>query len=476
MRDALKYDMAVIGGGAAGLAAAIMANTVSSRTVLIEQRRLGGECTFTGCVPSKTLIHTARLLHDSRRASRFASTAQALEIDFPSIMRHVRTTRERIYQADDAPPNLEKRGIHVVSAKARFTGPHELEITPDVGASWTLQFRYATIATGSEPQTLQTTLPPLTNETLFEIDTLPRELVIAGAGSVGIEMAQAFARLGSQVTVVAPEARILPNDDEECAAVVQRALERENVRFLFGRSVREYRKEAGGRVVCVDDGSQLRADALLAAVGRKPRLEDLGLTQAGVRTTNGKIVYDKHCRTTARHIFVAGDVAGWYRFTHAGEHMSRIAVTNALFRLPAKLEERGMVWTTFTDPEIAHCGHTAAQLRERGTTFDVVHMPYQRIDRAVTDDATDGLINVLADRRGRVLGATVAGQRAGDLIAEWSVAVKKRLTLRDLSGVIHAYPTYALGGKRLADEWYASRLTAKIAPVIRTLFRYQSPV
>lgn len=466
--------MAVIGAGSAGLAAAMTASTLSARTVLIEQRRPGGECTFTGCVPSKTLIHVARLIHDARALARFVSSPSEIVADFRLVIEHVHATREHIYETEDAPQNLEKRGVQVVRGRARFTGTHELEVSEPDGAPWSLRFRYAVIATGSEPQTLPTTLPSLTNETLFEISDLPQRLVIAGAGPIGIEMAQAFARLGSRVTVVEPESRILPKDDEECAEVVRRVLQRDGVQFMLGRTIGEYREKNGVRVVSLDDGSDIEADALLAAVGRKPRFDDLGLTAAGVDVAHGKIIYDKRCRTTAKHIFVSGDVAGWYRFTHAAEHMSRVAVTNALLRLPSKLDERGIAWSTFTDPEIAHCGRTQTQLREARERFDVLRMPYGRIDRAVTDDVTEGLIKVFANRRGRVLGATIVGERAGDLIAEWGLAIRKRLSLSDLSGTIHSYPTYALGNKRLADEWYARRIASKIVPLARMLFRYQS--
>lgn len=470
MRGAQDYDIAVIGGGAAGLAAAFTANSLCARTILIERERLGGECTFTGCVPSKTLIHMARLVHGARLVSPFTSSIGEPTLKFRAAMEHVRKIRQQIYETDDAPANLEKRGIEVVRGRARFTGRHELEITPDDGSPWCVRFRYAIIATGSEPKTIQTTLPCLTNETIFEIDEFPQKLAIAGAGPVGVEMAQAFARLGSRVTVVAPVSRILPKDDEECAMIVQRGLETEGVRFMFGRSVRDYRDD-GRRTVSLDDGSTFEADALLAAVGRKSRLDDLGLTLAGVNTEDGQIIYDQHSRTTAKNIFVSGDVAGWYRFTHAAEHMSRVAVTNALLRVPATLDDR-MVWTTFTDPEIAHVGETEEQLKDRHAQYDVHRFPYSRIDRAVTDGRTDGLIKIFADKRGRVLGATVAGERAGDTIAEWQLAIRRRISLRELSSTIHAYPTYALGAKRLADDWLAARVSSTIAPLARLLFRY----
>lgn len=464
------YDIAVIGGGAAGLAAAITASNLGARTILIERDRLGGECTFTGCVPSKTLICLARLVHGVRLVAPFTSSIGEPTVKFRAAMEHVRRIRQQIYTTDDAPANLERRGIEVVRGRARFTGRHEMEITPDDGSPWCLRFRYAVIATGSEPQTIRTMLAPLTNETVFEIDELPQKLAIAGAGPAGVEMAQAFARLGSHVTVVAPESRILCKDDEECALIVQRSLQTEGVRFIFGRTVRDYRDD-GRRTVSLNDGSTFEADALFSAVGRKTRLDDLGLTSAGVRTEDGQIVYDKHCRTTAKNIFVSGDVAGWYRFTHAAEHMSRVAVTNALLRVPARLDNR-MVWTTFTDPEIAHAGETEEQLQERRARYDVHRFPYSRIDRAVTDSRTDGLIKTFSDKRGRVLGATVAGDRAGDAIAEWQLAISRRIYLRDLSSTIHAFPTYALGAKRLADDWLAARVSSTIAPLARLLFRY----
>lgn len=463
--------MAVIGGGAAGLAAAIVASNLSARTILIERERLGGECTFTGCVPSKALLHAARMVHDARVAREFASIGE-VRPNFAAVMKHVRSVRERIYEQDDAPVNLERRGIEVVHGSACFTGKHELEVTSARGERFAVRFRYAIVATGSDPITLRTALPCLTNQTLFETEESPRRLLIAGAGPVGAEMAQAFARLGSDVTVVAPESRLLPKDDAECAAIVQHALERESVRFVFGRMVTDYRESDGRRVAVLDDGTHIEVDAVLAAIGRKPRLEGLGLTAAGVDLQNGSVLYDQRCRTTAKHIFVAGDVAHWHQFTHAAEHMSRIAVTNALLRIPARLDARCIAWSTFTDPEIAHAGETEEQLRGRNVRYEVHRFPYARIDRAVTEDRTGGLVKVLADRRGRVLGASVTGERAGDTIAEWLLAMRTRMSLRELSGTIHAYPTYALGAKRLADEWLAARISSTVAPVARRLLRY----
>lgn len=468
------YDMAVIGGGAAGLAAAFISNNLGARTLLIEQRRTGGECTFTGCVPSKTLLHAARMLHDAREARAFSTSETAVAPDFEAILKHVHAVRERVYHADDAPQNLERRGIEVMHGRARFTGSHELEITPVDGIAFTIRFRHAVIATGSEPRTLNTSLPHLTNETLFDLKTLPTRMVIAGAGPVGIEMAQAFARLGSRVTVVAPEPRVLPKDDAECAGIVQRSLEHDGVLFMFGRRVKDFQRCDSTRVVILDDTTRLECDAFLVAAGRKPRLDDLGLTAAGVALHDGNIEYDDRCRTSAKHICVSGDVAGWYDFTHAAEHMSRVAVTNALLRLPVKLDRRNMSWTTFTEPELAHAGETEEALRHRRVRFTAYRFAYSRIDRAVTDDRTQGLIKVLADRRGLVLGATITGARAGDVIAEWLLAIKHRLTLRDLSSAIHPYPTYALGGKRLADEWLASRISTTVAPLARLIFRYRS--
>ncbi|HEY8312711.1 MAG TPA: FAD-dependent oxidoreductase [Candidatus Baltobacteraceae bacterium] len=468
------YDMVVIGGGAAGLAAAIVSRTLGARTALIERDRLGGECTFTGCIPSKTLLHIARLFRDAGELRSFTSSPHAAAVNAESVMDRVRSVRERIYQADDSPPNLERRGIVVLRGSARFTAPDEIAVTSDTGDGGRVTFRRAIIASGSEPITLATALPCVTNESLFETSEIPQRFAIAGAGPVGIEMAQAFARLGSAVSVIAPETRILTNDDAESAAVVRDVLEREGVRFYLGRSVADYRLEASRRLVELDDRSRIEADALLAAVGRTSRLGGLGLAAAGVATRDGSIVHDERCRTTSKRIYVSGDAAGWYRFTHAAEHTSRVAATNALLGISMKLDERSMSWATFTQPEIAHAGETQEQLERRGVRFETYRMPYDRIDRAVTDDARAGSIKVLSDPSGRILGASVVGERASDLIAEWALAIKKRLRLRDLSETIHPYPTYALGNKRLADEWSAARVRSKFAWLLRVIYGYRT--
>ena len=442
---AYDFDMVVIGGGAAGLTAAGISASLGARTALIEARRLGGDCTWFGCIPSKTLLHAA----------------QAGET-FHAAMEKVRRVRQHVYEEADAPPVIAKLGIEVMEKRARFVDSHSIE-----AGGVRVSSRYFVIATGSTPR-----LPDipgvaaerfLTNETVFQLVEMPRSLVILGAGPVGIEMAQAFRRFGAEVTVVGHSPRILPRDDAELAGMLEAHLRRAGIRFLLGRHA--------------DAADLLRADAVLAATGRRSDVSSLNLSAAGIVVGADGIQADHRCRTNVHHIFAAGDVAARYRFTHMAEHTAKVAVTNALLHFPLSIDERGVAWCTFTEPEFAHAGRTEEQLRQSGTRYEVYRFPYARIDRAVTDEATVGMIKVFARPwDGRVYGATILGARAGDLIAEYALAIRHRITLRRIADTIHPYPTYALGNRRAADQWYVRRQSPAVVRWLQRIFGYRGAV
>ena len=468
------YDLVAIGGGAAGLVAAGMSALLGAKTALVEQHRLGGDCTWTGCVPSKTLLHAASLAQNLRTAGLFGIRAGSVQVDFRAVIEKVRQTRKHIYEAADARPNIEKFGVEVIPARARFLDPHTLELTNSSGLGSRLTSRYFVIATGSRAKVPQVNAPLLTNESIFEIDDLPRRLLILGAGPIAIEMAQAFLRLGSEVTIVAPDERILPRDDRELATQLQEVFRAEGIRFLLKHIATKIDKHPGETVATLDDDSTVHCDAVLAAIGREPILEGLDLAKAGVKFGKRGIEIDRHCRTSQRHIYASGDVTGKFLFTHMAEHMSKVAVSNAILHLPQKLDEVHVPWCTYADPELAHVGASEESLQKGGHyQHDVYRFAFSHIDRATTEGQTTGMIKVLVGHRGKILGATILGANAGEMIAEYALAMKNGLTVANIADTIHAYPTYALGNRQAADKWYTNKLTPGLIRTLQFVFRYR---
>ena len=477
------HDLVVIGGGAAGLTAAGVGVSLGASTALIEAERLGGDCTWTGCIPSKTLLHAARVVHQSATASRVGLADTPVPVDFAALMRHVRGVREGVYDHADAPPVFEAMGVDVRAGRARFVDARTVEITDAAGATARVSGRRIVVATGARPAVPRipglAETPFLTSETLFETTEQPRHLVVLGGGPIGVEMAQAFRRLGSDVTLVERGNRILKQDDAEPAEMLAEVLRAEGVRFRFGTDVVRAERDGAGVALALRDGSgetRLVADALLVAVGRQPDVESLGLDAAGVACTETGITVDTRGRTSVRHIYAAGDVTGQYALTHMSEHTAKVAVTNALLRIPARIDAAHVPWATYTAPELAHVGATVAALDAAGTRYRTYRFPYGRLDRAITDGETVGLVAVHATRGGRILGASVLGARAGELIGEVAVAMRAGVSLRALSATVHPYPTYGLGVRRAADQWLVQARTERLVRTLRRVLRLRGPV
>lgn len=482
-------DLFVLGAGAAGLTAAGTAATLGAKTMMVDAHRAGGDCTWTGCIPSKVLLHAA----DQRaRAAAFARDfgadgAVAPEADTGRVLRHLRDVREAVYEHADAPPVFEAMGVEVVRARARLAGPHEAVLAGDDGER-RVTFRMAVLCTGGRaavpPVPGLDGVPFLTNETLFELDAAPAHLVVLGGGPIGCEMAQAFRRLGADVTLVDRADRLLPRDDADHAAILQAVLAREGVRLVLDASVdraeatadgvrlhvtKPAPAHAGGGEAQTVDGSHL-----LVATGRRPNVDGLGLDVAGVAFTDKGIRVDERCRTSQRHIWAAGDCTGEYALTHMSEHMAKTAVTNAIVKVPARLDRKGVTWTTFTSPEMAQVGPTEAELTADGERFETYSFPYHKVDRAITDGATDGHIKVMARRwTGRILGASVVGERAGEVAAVFAVARKGGVSMATLSSTILAYPTYGLAARRAADQWLVRKAFPGAVGVLRRVMGYR---
>ena len=465
------YDMIVIGGGSAGLVAAGMSALLGAKTLLVEQQRLGGDCTWYGCVPSKTLIKAAKIAHEMRIADRYGLTPGTPEHDFGRVMQHVRAIRQKVYEQADAPSHFERMGAEVTQAEAWFLDSHTVELSKPGCAAQKITSRYFVIATGSRPIHPEFAIPTLSNETLFELTSQPKRLIVLGAGPVGIEMAQAFQRLGSAVTVVAPS--ILPRDEPELSALLKTALEADGVTFLLGNRVTAAERIDDTPTAILDNGRKLPCDAILAAIGREANIKSLGLKNAGVETAKKHIIVDDRCRTSQKHIYASGDVSGRYQFTHMAEHMSKVAVTNAILRFPKKLDERHVAWATFADPELAHLGASEDDLRKQGTKFSVYRFPFSKIDRAVVEVETAGLVKVLANPSGRILGVSILGARGGEMISEWALAMRNGVRLKQISDTIHPYPTYMLGNRQAADQWNNNRLDSPLLGLLGKLFGYR---
>jgi dihydrolipoamide dehydrogenase len=476
-----ELDVVVIGGGAAGLTAAGIAASFGAKTLLVETAKLGGDCTWTGCIPSKTLLKAAKVAHERRHASRYGLADGDPPIDSRALMNHVRSIRQSVYEHADAPPIFEAMGIEVRHGRAMLVGPHTLAITTDAGKEERVRARFIILATGGRPQIPDIAgiadVPYLTSESIFELDEIPRRLVVVGGGPIGCEIAQAMRRLGAEVTVVHRGAHLLPKDDPELSDLLRRALEAEGVRIFLDAETKRVARDGAAILVTLAASARehvVEADAILLATGRRPNVEGLDLAKAGVAFDKRGITVDDRCRTNVHHIYACGDVSGRYQLTHMSEHMAKVAATNVMLKLPSKIDKRHVPWCAFTDPELAHVGATEAEVTKAKTAFDVYRFPFAKIDRAITEGETLGMIKVFAKRAsGKILGATILGASAGDLIGELSVAMRNGVTLRQLADTIHPYPTLGLGVRRAADQWYVRKRSRRFVAVLQKLFGYR---
>lgn len=468
-----RYHLVVIGGGPAGLVAAAGAAGLGAKVALIEKHRLGGDCLNFGCVPSKALLKSARVAATVRDASEYGVEVPAgSRVDFEAVMERMRRLRASLAPHDSA-ERFRGLGVDVFFGAGRFTGPD----TIDVGGQ-SLRFRRALIATGG-----RATIPDIagvgeagfvTNETVFSLASLPRRLVVLGAGPIGCELAQAFARFGSQVTLIASRANALPKEDPDAARIVEASLRCDGVEIITQARVVEVARRGDERHVTIQRRADMPSlenrttDELLVAVGRTPNVEGLGLETAGiVFDSQTGVRVDDHFRTTNRRVFAAGDVCSRFQFTHAADAMARIVLQNALFPGRGKGSSLVIPRCTFTDPEIATVGLTEPEARERHVAVDVLVEELSRNDRAVLDGEAAGFAKILLKRGGdRIVGATIVAANAGDMLNEITLAMTAKLGLGALAKTIHPYPTQAEVIKRLADQAQRRRLT----PFVKRLF------
>jgi pyruvate/2-oxoglutarate dehydrogenase complex dihydrolipoamide dehydrogenase (E3) component len=472
------YNVVVIGAGTAGLVTAAATAALGGRVALVERGRMGGDCLNTGCVPSKALISSARLVAQIRRAPEWGLDSMEPRFDVARVLESMRERRARI-APQDSQERFEAMGVDVFRASGRFVSPREVE-----AGGVRLRGRHFVIATGSRaalpPVPGLAEAAPYTNETIFdEMKARPDRLVVLGGGAIGCELGQAFGRLGVQVTIVELAGRILEKEDEDAGEAVRRRLEAEGVRVRVGTRAHGVTREGGRLRIEIQPGDSsretLEAEALLVAAGRVPNTEGLGLEAAGVVHDRFGIRVDRCLRTTRPHIYAAGDVAGGHQFTHVADDHARTIVRNILLPWPkTKVSQETLPWCTFTSPEVARVGLSEPDARRKGIACDVWVQPMSEVDRAVLEREEEGFVKVLTAKGGdRILGVTVVGERAGDLVHELVVAMKNGVGLRGISGTIHAYPTFAEAMRKAADRQQKARLTPRALKVFAWLYRHR---
>ncbi|WP_421723742.1 dihydrolipoyl dehydrogenase family protein [Bauldia sp.] len=454
----VKADICIIGAGSGGLSVAAGAAQLGAKTVLFERAEMGGDCLNVGCVPSKSLIASARAAYGVETANGYGADAELKDVDYRSAMTRVTEVIESI-APHDSQARFEGLGVEVIRSEARFTGPNEVTADDVVVTA-----RAFVIATGSKPAVPPITgldaVPYFTNETLFANREKPEHLIVLGGGAIGIEMAQTHRRLGSEVTLV-EMATILPREDPELVAPLREKLKGEGIEIIEGARVDRVAEVENGieATITGDNPTTITASHLLVAAGRTPQTANLDLDKAGIAATPKGITVDARLRTTNKRVYAIGDVAGGPQFTHAAGYHAGIIIRNALFRMPAKVDYRALPWVTFSDPELARIGLTEAEAREKhGDTVKALRVPFADIDRARTDGKTDGLIKVVVTGKGEILGASILGDHAGEHIHLWTLAMSQKLGLKAIASMIAPYPTMGEISKRAAGSFYAEKL------------------
>lgn len=458
MPERIKADLCVIGAGSGGLSVAAGAAQMGAEVVLLERGRMGGDCLNYGCVPSKSLLAAGHAAHVVRNAARFGVETAAPDIDHRAVRDHVQGVIAAI-APHDSQERFEGLGVRVIREEGRFAGPRTV-----VAGDCEITAKRIVIATGSSPA-----VPPIagladcpffTNETIFDNEHSIEHLLVIGGGPIGLEMAQAHARLGAGVTVL-EGLKALGNDDPELAGIVKQRLAAEGVAIFEGAQVKRVSGAAGAlRVEAEIEGEsrEFQGSHLLVAVGRTPNLDSLDLAAAGIEAGRGGIQVDARLRTSNRKVFAIGDAAQGYKFTHIAGYHAGIVIRNALFRLPAKVDYRAIPWVTYTAPELAQVGLTEQAARAAHGDIKVLRATFAENDRAQTEGETHGLLKVTTTRRGVVVGASMVGEKAGEIIQSWCLPISKGLKIKDIAGLILPYPTLGEINKRAAGGYYTPSL------------------
>ncbi len=475
MAQHIKTDICVIGGGSGGLSVAAGAAQMGAQTVLVEGHKMGGDCLNYGCVPSKALLAAAERAHMGRGNKPFGVAATRPKVDFAAVMGHVRETIEAIEPVDSV-ERFSGLGVRVIEETGKFIGRNKLQ-----AGDMTITAKRFVIATGSTAAVPNIrglkSVPYLTNETIFTLTRQPKHLLIIGGGPIGVEMAQAFCRLGSAVTLVEAD-KVLGREDQELSAHVKSQLVEDGIELVEGARIASVKQMGTKTLMKLQGGTEIAGDALLVAAGRKPNLDALNLAKAGVAVSDGAqphIKVDKRLRSSNKKIFAIGDVNGGPQFTHAAGYQAGLVIRNILFFLPAKVNFAALPRVTYTNPELASVGLSEAEAREKYAAIKVLRWPFEENDRARAERDMRGMVKIITTRNGRILGASIVGKGAGDLLAPWTMALAQGLPISAMAGVISPYPTRGEASKRAAGDYYTPTLfgprTRKVVGLLSMLRR-----
>jgi pyruvate/2-oxoglutarate dehydrogenase complex dihydrolipoamide dehydrogenase (E3) component len=472
-----RYNLVVIGAGTAGLVTAAGAAGVGAKVALIERHMMGGDCLNVGCVPSKALLRAAHAAASARESDRFGVRTGEVEVDFPAVMERMREIRQRISPLDSASRFRDELGVDVYFGEAAFTGNG----TVKVGDT---ELRYARAVIASGARAVVPGIPGLaeagylTNETVFELTELPRRLLVLGGGPIGCELAQAFQRFGSEVTLVEMAPQFLGREDPDAAAILFAALEADGIDVRLETALTRVEVSAdGAKSAVLEHGGaseSLAFDAILVGVGRAPNVENMGLDAVDVAYERTGVQVDDQLRTTNKHIYACGDVCMQYKFTHAADFAARTVIQNALFFGSGKLSSLTIPWCTYTDPEIAHVGLYERDAAERGIEIDTYIQEFEHIDRSITEGIDAGFVKIHTEKgKDRIVGATIVNPLAGEMISEISVAMAAGLGLGKLARVIHPYPTQAEAIRKIGDQFNKTRLTPFVAKLFKQILAWR---
>ena len=461
------YNVIVIGAGSAGLVSSYIASAVKAKVLLIEKYKMGGDCLNTGCVPSKAFIRSAKMMSYARRAKEFGFKKTEVKFEFQDIMKRVQTIIKSI-EPNDSRDRYTKLGVDCIDGIGKLISPHKVEVKGKI-----LTARSIIIATGARPMVPNIEgldkINYLTSDNLWDLRKLPRKLVILGGGPIGSEMAQAFSRLGSEVTIVEMSSQIMSREDNDVVQLVKERFKKEGIKVLVDHKAINFKSN---KLICDHKGKEkvIEFDQVLLALGRSPNINGFGLSELGVKIrNNGTIQANQFLQTNISNIFVCGDVTGPYQFTHTAAHQAWYATVNALFSpfKKFKVDYSAIPWTTFLDPEIARVGLNEKEAKELNIPYETTVFGIDHLDRAITDSEGIGFIKVLTKPgKDKILGVTIVSSHAGDLIAEYILAMKHSIGLNKILGTIHVYPTYSEANKFVAGEWKRSHLPLFLIKVL----------
>lgn len=474
MHPIYDYNVVVIGAGSGGLVSAYIGSALKAKVALIEKNKMGGDCLNTGCVPSKALIRTAKILTYIREHEKFGIKKAEFEMDFEDVMKRVHSVIKKV-EPHDSVERYKSFGVDVIEGAAKLVSAHKVEVNGKLVTA-----KNIILATGAEP--LVPKIPGLdkvdyyTSDNIWDLKKLPKKMLVLGGGPIGSELAQAFQRMGSSVTQVEMNKTIMGREDAEVSEYVRQKFEKEGITVLTGHKAKEFvREEDRQYLVAEHDGKEVKVefDAVLVALGRKARTKGFGLEELGIKLSDrGTIEADSFMRTNIKNIYVVGDATGPFQFTHTAAHQAWYAAVNALFSpfKKFKADYRVIPWATFTDPEVARVGYNEAEAKDKGIAYEVTKYDIDDLDRAIADSNDHGFIKVLTEPgKDRILGVTIVGAHAGDLISEYVLAMKHNIGLNKILGTIHIYPTMAEANKYVAGNWKKAHAPKKVLNLLKKI-------